>query len=46
MDHENSRGCPVRPEAIDTMATGSMDITPFVTEMLRQSASAKEPRKG
>ena len=46
MDHENSRDCPVRPETIDTMATESIDITPLVTEMLRQSTSATEPRKG
>jgi hypothetical protein len=36
MGHENSGDFPVRPETIDTMATESMDITPFVTEMLRQ----------
>ena len=46
MDHEHSRDCPVRPDTIDTMANESMDITPFVTEMLRRSTSATEPRKG
>jgi len=45
MGHENSRDLPVLPEAVDTIATESMDITPFVTEMLRQSTSEKKPRK-
>lgn len=27
---------PIRPEAIGTFPTQSVDITPFVTDMLRQ----------
>ena len=45
MGHENSLDRSVLPEAVDTIATESMDITPFVTEMLRQSAIEKEPKK-